>query len=114
MPTQGSASRALADAKRGYDHGVFVPGLLFDPDASIPCLQLSLVAGLDPDVHLRIGAALAPLRDEGVLIVGSGMSFHNMSMLRTDGDAAARGGAVASPDERFDAWLTQTLVTAPR
>jgi aromatic ring-opening dioxygenase catalytic subunit (LigB family) len=86
------------DPERGFDHGVFVPMLMIDPDAVIPLVALSLQADLDPAGHLRIGAALAPLRDEGVLIVGSGNSFHNLRTFR-DGDAAA---SIA-----FDDWLTQ-------
>ncbi len=88
------------DAARGFDHGTFVPLKLTYPDADIPTLQLSLVAGLDPETHLRIGRALLPLRDEGVLIVGSGMSFHNMRAFRTGGGARDA--------ELFDAWLHET------
>jgi aromatic ring-opening dioxygenase catalytic subunit (LigB family) len=86
------------DAERGFDHGVFVPMLMIDPRAAIPVVGLSLREGLDAAEHLRIGRALAPLRDEGVLIVGSGNSFHNMRTFR-DGDAAA--------SIEFDDWLTQ-------
>ena len=87
------------EAERGFDHGVFVPMLLSFPDADIPILQLSLQQDLDPAAHLAIGAALAPLRDEGVLIIGSGMSFHNLRTLRGPQDDAA--------SEAFDTWLTE-------
>ena len=66
------------DTHRGLDHGVFVPFLLAWPEARMPVVQLSLKAGLSAAEHLRLGAALTPLRDRGVLIVGSGMSFHNL------------------------------------
>lgn len=91
------------DPERGLDHGVFVPFKLIDPEAQIPVLQLSLQAGLDPAQHLAIGRALAPLREQGVLIVGSGMSFHNMRAFGNHAQAQSRV---------FDDWLTQT-VTAP-
>lgn len=92
--------------KRGLDHGVFIPLKLAFPEADIPLVQLSLRAGLDPAEHLALGRALAPLRDEGVLIIGSGMSFHNMQRLR-------RGGDQADPDSvRFDDWLSDTVALA--
>ena len=96
---------ARADASRGFDHGTFIPLKLMFPDADIPVVQVSLHAGLDPSVHLQAGRALAPLRDEGVLIVGSGMSFHNM---RGFGDP--RFGPVS---DEFDAWLTATIESEP-
>jgi aromatic ring-opening dioxygenase catalytic subunit (LigB family) len=92
------------DAARGFDHGVFVPLKLIYPEAEIPVLQLSLKAGLDPAQHLAAGLALVPLREEGVLIVGSGMSYHNMRGFMT-----AAGGPVS---ERFDAWLTDAVADA--
>src|SRR4051812_15413031 len=67
-----------SNAERGFDHGTFIPLKLTYPEADVPTVQLSLKAGLDPAEHLAIGRALAPLRDEGIFIVGSGMSFHNM------------------------------------
>ncbi len=91
---------SAADSKRGFDHGTFVPLKLTYPDAQVPTVQLSLKRGLDPAEHLAIGRALAPLRDEGVFIVGSGMTYHNM---RGFGNPAA-----APTSEAFDAWLRET------
>jgi aromatic ring-opening dioxygenase catalytic subunit (LigB family) len=94
---------ATVDAGRGFDHGVFIPFLLIYPDADIPIVPLSLRAGLDPAEHLAAGRALQALRDEGVLIVGSGMSFHNMGAFRTP--------AATAPSEVFDRWLTDAVET---
>jgi aromatic ring-opening dioxygenase catalytic subunit (LigB family) len=94
-----------ADADRGFDHGVFIPFLLVAPEAKIPIVELSLVASLDPAQHLAIGEALAPLRSEGVLIVGSGMSYHNMRSFFVPQDTV--------DSARFDTWLTQTAVAEP-
>ncbi|HEY0650241.1 class III extradiol ring-cleavage dioxygenase, partial [Phenylobacterium sp.] len=91
------------DAEHGWDHGVFVPLKLVTPDADIPVVQLSLRADLDPEAHLAAGRALRPLRDEGVMIVGSGMSWHNM-----------RGFSPAFTERSaaFDGWL-ESAVTDP-
>ena len=99
----GIASRQ--DAARGFDHGMFIPLKLMFPKADIPVVQLSLRTDLDPQAHLEAGRALAPLRDEGVLIVGSGMSFHNM---RGYGDP--RFGPIS---DEFDRWLTAAVESAP-
>ena len=66
------------DNKRGLDHGVFVPLKLMYPEADIPIVQLSLHESLNPAKHFEIGRALAPLRNEGCLIIGSGFIVHNM------------------------------------
>jgi len=84
------------DSQRGYDHGVFVPLLLSTPQADIPVVQLSLRQDLDPEAHLAAGRALRPLRDEGVLIVGSGMSWHNMGGFSP---------AFTGKSRAFDTWL---------
>lgn len=96
---------ARTDARRGFDHGVFIPFLLVTPEADIPVVPLSLRRDLDPEAHLRAGRALAPLRKEGVLIVGSGMSFHNMR--------AFFSPAATQPSAQFDAWLTQAVESDP-
>ncbi len=88
------------DAERGFDHGVYAPMFVAYPDADVPIVQMSLRDGLDPAEHLAVGRALAPLRDENVLIIGSGVpSFHNMRLRNVPVEAAA-----------FDAWLTATMV----
>lgn len=69
---------AQLDEHRGFDHGVFVPLKMMFPDADIPCVQLSLLNNLKPEEHIKIGKALADLRKDNVLIIGSGFSFHNM------------------------------------
>ncbi len=69
------------DSERGYDHGLFVPLKLMYPDADIPCLQLSLLKNLDPESHINLGEALSELRNRNILVVGSGLSFHNMRAL---------------------------------
>jgi aromatic ring-opening dioxygenase catalytic subunit (LigB family) len=94
-----------ADPKRGFDHGTFIPLKLSYPEAEVPTVQLSLKRGLDPEEHLAMGRALAPLRDEGVFLLGSGLSFHNMRAFRSQS-----GGAVS---ETFDAWLRETAALAP-
>jgi len=72
------------DQKRNYDHGVFVPLLLTFPNADIPVVQVSLHRSLDPALHIKMGKALAPLRDEGVFIIGSGFATHDMSRRLTE------------------------------
>ena len=86
---------------RGFDHGVFVPLKVAFPGAQIPVVTLSLAGSLDPALHLAAGRALAPLREEGVLIVGSGMSFHNLrGYFRPETPERARA---------FDTWLTKAV-----
>ena len=92
------------DEKQGFDHGTFVPAYIMYPDAQVPVFQVSLLSNYSPEQHFALGRALAPLRDEGVLIVGSGLSYHN---LRNFGPPAE------VPSKAFDAWLTDTLDAAP-
>ena len=91
---------------RGFDHGTFVLTMLAWPRADVPVLQVSLRRGLDPAEHLALGRALAPLRDAGALVIGSGNSFHNLPRF-FGADARAR-----SESQAFDTWLSD-LVTFP-
>ena len=97
--------QARTNETRGYDHGMFIPMLLMFPEANIPVIQMSITKTLNPEEHIAIGQALESLRDEGVLIVGSGMSFHNM---RGYGDP--RYGPIS---DIFDTWLTQSVESDP-
>lgn len=90
------------DPLRGFDHGVFVPLKLIFPEANIPCFQVSLIKGLDPAQHIKLGRTLNFLREQNVLIVGSGMSFHNMQAFFRGRQADSR------PDIEFDDWLVKT------
>ncbi|MER7625755.1 class III extradiol ring-cleavage dioxygenase [Streptomyces sp. NPDC126503] len=87
---------------RGLDHGAYVPLVEMYPGADVPVLQISLPT-LDPRRLMDIGRALAPLRDEGVLIVGSGFFTHNLAALRH------QGGGVPGWSAEFDAWGREAL-----
>lgn len=95
---------ATLDTQRGLDHGVFVPAMLLFPQADIPCLQISLHQSLDPQYHLQLGQALAFLRQQNVMLIGSGYSFHNMQAFfrPTTADDDAKNKA-------FENWLNDTL-----
>ena len=95
--------QCASDTSRGWDHGVFVPMKVMFPRANIATVQLSLQNGLDPATHLAVGAALKPLRKEGVLIVGSGQTYHNMR-----GFMSGSGG-VDPAAEAFDTWLREAI-----
>lgn len=97
---EGAHIDAELDDRRGFDHGAFVPAAVIYPQADIPMLQLSLRAGFDPAVHIAAGRALAPLRDEGVLIIGSGSSYHNLR---------ASGAMAQDTSKRFDDWLQRVM-----
>jgi aromatic ring-opening dioxygenase catalytic subunit (LigB family) len=94
---------AAEDAERGFDHGVFIPLMVAFPEAEIPVVMLSLRQDLDPAAHVRLGQALEGLREQDILIVGSGMSYHNMRLFRSDEPTHVEASI------RFDDWLTETI-----
>ncbi|NIZ15401.1 dioxygenase [Phaeobacter sp. HF9A] len=100
----GAGLPTRLDGEIGYDHGTFAPLAVMYPEADVPLYQVSLQHGYDPAAHFALGRALAPLRDEGVLIIGSGLSYHNLR---------AFGPAAKVPSEAFDAWLNDVLALPP-
>jgi aromatic ring-opening dioxygenase catalytic subunit (LigB family) len=101
---QSAGFSANLDGERGFDHGAFAPAFPMYPQADIPMVQLSIKHGYDPQEHFAMGRALAPLRDEGILILGSGLSYHNLrAMMRRDPLAKAASKA-------FDDWLQKTIL----
>jgi aromatic ring-opening dioxygenase catalytic subunit (LigB family) len=92
---------SMADTRRGFDHGVFVPLGLMYPNEDMPVVMVSIKASYDPAEHLALGQALAPLRDEGVLIIGSGLTYHNMQGFGRDS---------STPDaESFTHYLNEAI-----
>jgi aromatic ring-opening dioxygenase catalytic subunit (LigB family) len=91
---------AHLDPERGLDHGTFSALYPMFPQADVPVVQLSLKHGLDPATHLAAGRALTSLREEGVLIVGSGLSYHNLRAFNAMGAAASH---------QFDDWLRAAM-----
>ncbi len=101
---QDAGVDAKLDDNRGFDHGLFVPLKMMFPEADIPCVQISLLNSLDSASHIQIGEALSALRNDNVLIIGSGFSFHNLRAFFKDGN---------QPDEKneeFERWLIDTCV----
>ena len=88
------------DADRGYDHGMFSPMEVINPNADIPVVQLSLKTGLRPREHIALGRALRPLRKERIFIMGSGLSYHNLRLFNRRAE---------QPSGEFDAWLRETV-----
>ncbi len=100
---ENAGIEANLDDRRGFDHGLFVPLKMMYPDADIPCVQLSLVNNLQPEAHIQIGKALAGLRKDNVLIIGSGLSFHNLKEFFAPSTKKSQ-----ALNESFEQWLLDT------
>lgn len=105
---------ARENTTRDFDHGMFVPLKLMYPQADIPCVQLSLLASLDARAHLKLGKTLQQLQYPGLLVIGSGFSFHNLRAFLSPPTTEAN-----TQNQAFEAWLTDTcsniyLTTAER
>lgn len=98
---QAKGLKCNVDSERGFDHGTFVPLYLMYPKADVPVVSMSIKSSYDVEDHIKLGQALEPLRDEGILIIGSGLNYHNMRGFNT-----AAGGPVS---EVFEAWLNETI-----
>ena len=98
----GKSGRKVAvDPQRGFDAATFAILKPMYPRADMPIVQLSVKAGLDPAEHFAVGRTLAPLRDAGILLIGSGFSYHNLRL---------RGRESTAPSLAFDGWLRQSLL----
>jgi aromatic ring-opening dioxygenase catalytic subunit (LigB family) len=89
------------DAHQGFDHGTFVPMALMYPDAEVPVVLLSMKSHYDPAEHIKVGQALQALRDEDVLIMGSGLTYHNMRGFGRDEST--------QPAAAFEAYLNDAV-----
>jgi 4,5-DOPA dioxygenase extradiol len=94
---------ARIDPQRGFDHGLFIPLKMMYPQADIPSLQLSLLRGLNPAAHIALGKALRELRNENILVIGSGFSFHNLRAFQWEGT-----DTLDLANDAFQDWLIET------
>lgn len=101
-----SGLAAHLDEGRGFDHGTYSILAVAYPEADVPVIQVSLRSDYDPQAHLRLGRVLAPLREQGVLIIGSGSTYHNLRQF-------FRGERRRQDSAQFDGWLRETLESTP-
>jgi 4,5-DOPA dioxygenase extradiol len=98
---------ARIDEQRGFDHGLFIPLKLMYPQAEIPSIQLSLLRGLNPSAHIALGKGLQELRDENILVIGSGFSFHNMRAFQWEGSSTTDPA-----NDAFQNWLIEVCTAS--
>ncbi len=106
---KSAAIAAAIDGCRGFDHGTWVPLLRMFPEADVPVVQLSVQTALGARHHYQVGQALAPLRDEGVLVIGSGHLTHNLREAFATRRNPALAVGSAEYVKRFQAWMFEHL-----
>ncbi len=94
------------DSKRGFDHGLYIPLMMMYPEADIPCLQVSLISGLDEKAHIDLGKAMRQLLNENILFIGSGFSFHNLREFSFDGS-----NSKDARNDEFQDWLISAIAS---
>lgn len=104
-----SKLKATADPARGLDHGAWLPLSILFPDADIPVVELSLHTSLDPEMHFALGRALEALRDEGILILGSGSLTHDLADLEKISSDPSLPDVLGERSRRFETWVTDLL-----
>ena len=99
---------AALEPSRGFDHGAWIPLLLMYPAADLPLVQVSIDSARDAAWHFALGRALRPLREDGVLLIGSGGATHNLGLYMY---AGARGDGAPPPEwvARFDDWVADAI-----
>lgn len=99
-----SGIKVKQDKLRGFDHGTFVPLKLMYPNANIPVVQVSLTTDLDAEFQINLGQCLAELTKDNIMIIGSGLSFHNLNVMMSNGPD------VLEKSQLFDRWLNQVIL----
>ena len=114
VPGLEEQASTVLDPRQPLDHGAWVPLMLMFPEANIPVVQVSLMPGLSPACQMAMGRTLAPLRDEGVLIVGSGSFTHNLRALMRGPGMAQHGVPVEPWVTAFREWMIETMAEGIR
>ncbi|KAL0808434.1 hypothetical protein ABMA28_012896 [Loxostege sticticalis] len=109
LSKEGIPSRL--DDKRGWDHGVFIPMMLIRPEADIPIVQVSVLKNHDAKQHYEIGKVLYQFRKDGIAVLGSGLSYHNMKSMKAMRGVEIKDGELDIQNEEFDSFLNKVCTS---